>query len=94
MLAINIYVSDSRIQNEWESKNNLGLRNLKRPTDTLCPMRFDEKLLSSFWVDYEIEESTGTRDIIFHIDGVGYRTPLTDETYELFNCTLKQREND
>lgn len=72
MKTIKIYTFDSAKLSENE---DLGFTK----NDECCKLidfHFDEKQLSGYWIDTDIDDDTKTKDIVFYIGGQSFKTPF------------------
>jgi hypothetical protein len=74
MFVIPIYLIDTDVEDE---KERLGL-NEDEPAE-LKQTAVHTIYVSSYWIDVDKNRHTGTKDIVFYIDGVPFRTPYTKQ---------------
>ena len=74
LFIIPIYLIDSEEEDERE---RLGLDE-DQPL-TVNQTTLETIYISSFWRDPNKNRHTGTKDIVFYVDGVSFRTPYTEE---------------
>ena len=62
---------------EEEQRGKLGIDEDKPLT--MKQTTLETIYISSLWRDPDVNRHTGTRDIVFYIDGVSFRTPYTEK---------------
>lgn len=101
MITIKIYIYDPKpksiIQNLIDENDRLGFEKNKidkteedRPKHQLVDFNFDERRVLGFWCDPDMDEDTGTFDLIFYIDGTAFRTPCNNEKIKIFTEILNK----
>jgi len=74
LFLIPIYIFDAE---EEEQRERLALDEDKPLT--IQQATLETIYISSFWRDPNKNRNTGTKDIVFYIDGVSFRTPFSEK---------------
>ena len=74
LFIIPVYLFDSE---EMDEREKLGLDEDKPLT--VKQTTLETIYVSSFWRDPDVNHNTGTKDIVFYVDGVSFRTPYTEK---------------
>jgi hypothetical protein len=74
LFIIPIYLIDSE---EEEEREKLGIDEDKPMT--INQTTLETIYISSFWRDPNKNRHTGTKDIVFYVDGVSFRTPYSEK---------------
>ena len=83
-MLVPIYIEDSA---KAEENLNLGFAKNKNCME-LVDLHFRPERLSAFWVDPDMNDDTGTKDIILYIGDRAFRTPHSKETYEMLKSCI------
>lgn len=73
LFIIPVYLMDVE---EEEQREKLGIDE-DEPL-TIKQTTLETIYISSFWRDPNVNRHTGTKDIVFYVDGVAFRTPYTE----------------
>ena len=84
MRTIKIYIFDSEKIDENES---VGFR-VNKDTVRLVDFHFDETQLSGYWIDPEVNDDTGSQDIIFYLGGVTFKTKWSPQNEKILRECL------
>ena len=98
MKSIPIYIYDTAIKEKIQllidENESLGFDKNKIPSVkvkfVLVEFFFDEDKFIGYWVDTDINDDSGTVDIVIYIGGTSFRTPYTEERQRFLNQLLSQ----
>jgi hypothetical protein len=98
MKSIPIYIYDTaikeKIQALMDENESLGFDKNKIPSTKvkfiLVDFFFNEEQFIGYWVDLDINDDSGTIDIVIYIGGSSFRTPYSEERQRFLNQLLSQ----
>ena len=99
MQSIPIYIYDTAIKEKIQAlideNESLGFEKNKVPSNKikfiLVDFFFDEDKFIGYWVDTDINDDSGTVDIVFYIGGSSFRTPFSEERQRDLNLILNKK---
>lgn len=100
MQSIPIYIYDTavkeKIQALIDENESLGFeknKNIPSPKIKfiLVDFFFDEDKFIGYWIDKDINDESGTVDIVIYIGGSSFRTPFSEERQRDINLILNKK---